>query len=395
MSASAVKSTHSAQNTLLKLAEFYNGKQDPNSTTPAEPYGFTLTLKSSTPSLDPDELDLSSSPVNVLSPAEPDFFADLFFFVDFLNTNISLITASKASGADGLPDNTTSPVFLGGGGEGTATFAEWQKALNLLKRLDVNTIVPLTTDPAVHAAVKAHCEFMGGAGRSERDALVGTANAAQTGLPTKDELKQQIVDLNSRHIRVCGQSMDRFNTSGERQTFTSPFVAVAGAGMQAGSTVGESLTNKLVNCLKVSQDSSWNPLDDADELIAAGAFFMEEIDGVGRRWVRNVTSHLSSSNIAFTEASVNEAVNFSTKNFRENMEVSVGKKGFSGTINAAKGVAINTLGLLVDQNILVAYRNLDISLDADVLSVSVEIAPVIPINFVRNVLHLVTVQQTA
>jgi hypothetical protein len=122
---------------------------------------------------------------------------------------------------------------------------------------------------------------------------------------------------------------------------------------------------------------------------------MEEVDGVGRRWVRNITTNVASNNIAFTEASVNQAVNFSVFNFRTNMEVSVGKKGFSGTINAAKNVAINTLGLLVDNQILTQFRALTIDLVVDVLEVSVEIAPVIPINFVRNVLHLVTVKQSA
>jgi hypothetical protein len=108
-----------------------------------------------------------------------------------------------------------------------------------------------------------------------------------------------------------------------------------------------------------------------------------------------VTSHLSSNNIAFVEGSVNQAVNYATFNFRTNMEAAVGKKGFAGTINAAKGIAVNTLGLLVDATILVTWRSLGIELVVDVLEVSAEMAPVLPINFVKNTIHLVTVRQSA
>jgi hypothetical protein len=77
------------------------------------------------------------------------------------------------------------------------------------------------------------------------------------------------------------------------------------------------------------------------------------------------------------------------------MEFAVGKRGFAGTINAVKGVAMSTLGLLVDSLVLVSWRSLGVELAADVLDVEVEIAPVIPVNFVKNTVHLVTIRQTA
>jgi len=165
--------------------------------------------------------------------------------------------------------------------------------------------------------------------------------------------------------------------------------------MQAGSGIGESLTHKYMNVLSIRQHKSWNPTDDAEELIQAGLVFAENIEGAGRRVVRNVTTHLTTNNLAFTEASVNEAVNYSVYTFRGNMEYAVGRKGFAGTENAGKSIAIGTLGLLVDETILVAYRSLFIELIVDMMEVSVEMAPVIPINFVKNTIHLVTIQQAA
>jgi hypothetical protein len=301
-----------------------------------------------------------------------------------------------ASGATGgAPDNTSAPIFLTGGSEGTAAFSNYQTALNLLKRTRVNSIVVLTGDPAVHAALDAHCAYMGGIGRNERDGFVGLLNAGLTDVPTKTEAKAQVVDLNSRHIRALPQAIERFNSQGERQEYLPPFHACIAAGMQAGSAVGESLTYKFANVLAFRQHNTWNPTDDAEEMVQAGLMFLESVEGVGRRYVRNITTHLSSNNIAFIEGSVNEATNFAVYNFRTNLEFAVGRKGFAGTINATKSIAIGTLGLLVDAQTLVTWRSLQIELIVDVMEVGVEIAPVIPINFVKSTVHLVTVAQTA
>jgi hypothetical protein len=311
------------------------------------------------------------------------------------DANLTSANIQSTSGVGAPPSDTTQPEFLSGGSEGVATFADYQLALNLLKKVRVNSVVVMTGDPAVHAALDAHCAFMAGIGRSERDGFVGLLNAGLTGLPNKTEAKGQIVDINSRHIRAFAQKITRFNTAGERTDFLPPFQAVIAAGMQAGGVVGTSLTHKFANVLDVKQDATWNPVDDSEEMIQAGLCFMERVDGVGRRWVRNVTTWLKSNNIAFIEGSVNQAVNFATFNFRTNMEVAVGKRGFAGTLNAAKGVAINTLGLLVDSGAITAFRALSLELIVDVLEVSVELAPIIPINFVKSTIHLVTIRQAA
>lgn len=391
ISGKALETTASTQNTLRKVSDFVNARQVPNS---PDPYGFDLTITTTRTTFDVSLLDTVSGE-DIFSPVEAEFTADLNELVEFINNNMDLVTAEAASGAIGVPDNTTQPVFLAGGTTVAASTGDWQYAIDLCKKMRINTIVPLTADPAVHAYLKTHCAYMCGVGKSERDGVVGLMNAGLTDLASKTEIQEQILDLNTRHIRAVAQSVDLFNKAGELTTFDPPFHACLVAGGQAGSPVGTPLTFKIPNVLDFHQDDSWSPVDDAEEMIQSGLMFMEEVDGIGRRWVRNITTHLSSSNIAFTEASVNQAVNFAVYNFRTNMEVSVGKKGFSGTINAAKAVALGTLGLLVDQEILTQYRGLSVDLVVDVLEVSVEIAPVIPINFVRNVLHLVTVRQSA
>jgi hypothetical protein len=397
LSATALRTDPTVQTTLQKCADFFDAKV---MTFDGDDYGFVWTFVTGQTRQAVTNLDEVVTPVDIVTNPGG-FRGDLAAVVDFINNTSQYVTAAVTDGATKtVPNNTSSPIFLSGGGEGSAQFSHWQAALNLLKKVRVNSIVVLTGDPAVHAAVIAHCDFMCGIGKSERDAFVGlsrldNADAPLNILPTLDEAKEQIVNLNSRHVRAFAQSIDRFDTSGERTTFLPWFQACVAAGMQAGSPVGTSLTHKYGRVLSVKQDPSWNPIDDAEELIEGGLCFMETVDGVGHRFVRNITTHLSSDNLAFTEGSVNEAVNFATFNFRTNMETAVGRRGFAGTINAAKATAITTLNLLVDEGALVDYRALDLELIRDVLEVSVEIAPVIPVNFVVSTVHLVTIRQAA
>jgi hypothetical protein len=317
-------------------------------------------------------------------------------------TNMTFTSTQALAGVGQMPSNTVvgSPVFLSGGAEGTATFSDWQNALNLLRQRRVNTVVVLTGDPAVHAELEAHCAYMCGAGRSERDGCIGLSALDGNGdplntLPTSTSIRSQIRDLNSRHLRAFAQTVDRYNTSGERETFQPWFLAVLAAGMQAGSTVGTSLTHKYVNVLGHAQHSSWNPVEDGEELIQSGLCFIEEVPSIGRRFVRNVTTYLTSNNIAYTEASVNEAVNYAVFEFRSTLEAMVGRRGTQSNVNALRGIASNKLSQLLNEGIIVAWRALSVTLNVDVMEVSVELAPVIPVNFVRSTIYLNTLPQTA
>ena len=393
VSGTSVNALFSGLGTVKKLADKYNGTA-----------GYTLaTVIGNASAFLSTDLDFQAA-TDIKGPALLSASADLAAIISKLNSSSALVVASKGSVASGAPSNTAAAVFLTGGHEGsavpgqeaipTATATDWQGAFDLLKKVTLNTLVPLTGDPAVHAMGKAHCQYMGGVGRGERDMIVGLLNTAQDDVPTKAEAKSQIVDLNTRHVRAVAQAIERFDSFGERKEFLPPFAACNVAGMQAGSAVGTSLTHKYTDVLKVRQDSTWNPEDDSEELIQAGLLMFETIDGVGRRVVRNITTHLTSNNIAFTEGSVNEAVNFSVLNLRNSMERFIGAPGFAGTVNAAQGVAIGALGLLSGVT-LTAWRSLDLQLVLDVLEMSVEISPVLPINFVQSTIHLVTIPQSA
>lgn len=351
---------------------------------------YTVTLATETPA--------ATRRVTIVAEGITEVFTEITSTNEDLVAAINqsqFVTATLGAGASSGVAADLTATQLTGGTEGTPVAANWQAALDILRQIRVNTVVPLTADPAVHVATEAHCAFMSGAGRSERDCILGIQNTGLTGPATLTEIKAATSNLGSRHARVFTQNVTRFDTAGVRTVFPPYFGAVLLAGMQAGSAPGTSLTFKSINVLDFSQDSSWNPVDNAEDLIQSGAVILERVQGVGNRIVRNVTTFQGSNNIAFTEASVNEAVNFAAFNFRTNLEFAVGRPGFQNTINAVKGIALNTLGLLVDAGVIVSFRNLTFTLNADVLEVSVELAPVIPINFVKSTIFLNAAQLTA
>jgi hypothetical protein len=311
--------------------------------------------------------------------------------IDEVTAGSTYVTITKVVGSTAGPGNTATAFFLTGGSEGATSFSHWQAALDALKDYRINTIVILTSDEAVHAAVVTHCTYMGGAGRSERDAVLGSATAT-----TLAQGKSRAFALNTRHARLCVQDIKRFNTSGIKEQFPPYFTACIAAGMQAGSSVGTSLTFKYANIIEaVGNDATYTVVNDANELIENGVCVLEKVPNIGYRWLRNNTTHLADNNLAYCEASVNEAVNFAVYELRKSLETIVGKKGFSGTVNAALGVCVGILGELVAVGAITSYKNLTIELADDVMTVDVEIAPIVPVNFIKTTLHLVSASFSA
>lgn len=317
-----------------------------------------------------------------------------------VNATSTLGVASRLTPGTGAPTNI-GPIFLAGGHEGdagnpnvpTALFADWQAGLDLMKQLDVNTVIVNTSDAAVHAALDEHIAFMCGQGQMERDAKVGAATNE-----TKTALKARVLALNTRHIAVFAQDVPLFDTDGVL-TYQPPYfqAALVAAG-QAGVSVGTPLTEAFFDVKgPPRQHSSWNPIEDGDEMIKAGLSIMRHVDGTGVKLVRGNTSYLASTNVVFSEASANQALNFAVRAFRARLQLSIGKKGFKGSVRDAKAKCIGVLDDLTkgDDPILVAYTNLVVTLIADRMDVEVGMAPVLPINFAPAKVSVFTTTITA
>lgn len=343
------------------------------------------------------DADRNATPTNILAVAG-DFYADLYAIISTLNDGSTLVSAERGSpspAGDIVPANTTGAVYLTGGSEGVTTIAQWQEAFRLLRKRRVNIIVPLTNDPAVHSLLLQHLRDRAGVLRSEANGYIGIAKNNGTG-ETRTNIKSQIVAVQNRQISAVSQQFQRADPDTGLATWYSPvFFAAIAAGMQAGSAIAEPLTYKKPLVLDIRNDASWNVEDDKEELIDAGLMMAEKLDGIGVRWVRSVTTYLANDNPVFTEMSANESADQAIYALRRRLELKIGNRGVAGAVGTIKGLANDELQRLVDDQIIVAYRALQVEQVGDVFPVSVEIAPVLPINFIPITVHLVVTRAVA
>lgn len=358
--------------------------------------GYTATADATNATvLRVDELDYSAA-ISLVGAAA-DFFADLYAFVSIINAASGLVTAARATGASEVPAATVSPVYLTGGTEGTPTITEWQAAFDLLRKRRVNIIVPLTRDPAVHALLLEHLIYRAGAGASEANGYVGIGTAGGAG-ETLANYRAQVQTLNTRHISAISEEVKRFSpVTGEATWYPPHFLGAIAAGMQAGSPIGEPLTRKIINALDVRNDSSWARDTDAEVLLDSGAMITEKVDGIGIRWVRSLTTFLQSDNLVFTEMSANESANAAVFELRRQLDQKIGDRGLASSVGIIKGLATDILERLVTDEIIAGWKpaTLTVTQIGDVFPVSVEIAPVVPINFIPVTIHLVPLSAAA
>ena len=383
ISCNAEAAGHSTYNTVSKLVDRLNTLD-----------GFTAAALVSNPTtFAMTDMDYEAA-VNLLA-VTANFTADLYAVIKKLNTESAYVSAARATGATSVPANTIAPAFLTGGSEGVTTISEWQAAFELLRKRRVTTIVPLTRDPAVHNLLLSHLVERAGRLRSEANGYVGIGNTDGAG-ESRSTIKSEIQVLQSRHVSAISEECQRFDPETGDATWYPPYIyASIAAGMQAGSPIGEPLTRKRPAVTDVRNDSSWSVENDVEELIDAGLMMSEKVDNVGIRWIRSITTHLADDNVVFTEMSANESANTAVFELRRQLELKIGQRGLAGSAAAIKGLANDVLGRLIDDEIIVAYRALQVDQIGDVFPVSVEIAPVLPINFIPITVHLVAVRAAA
>jgi hypothetical protein len=379
----AAETTHTAQATLVAARDYFNALQVLDG---SDVRGFTATIATTRTTFPTASLDVAGA-ASAYYPTTLGLRADLALIVEFLNET-ALVTGEIASGAAGPPSNTATPVYLSGAADGTTLFADWQAALDLARDIPCDTIVTLTEDPAVHAALGEHLDYRAGAGKSEADGVVGIRNAALSGLASLTEVRAQIAALNNRNIGVVAQTVDRFNAAGVRTTMGPRFLAAMVAGAQAGIALGRSLTHATMDVLAFGQHTSWNPRDNAEELIEAGLVFLER-NGSTTRIVRDVTSAVGSDNPVFTDRAANRVINFCTRELRTDLEGFIAEPGNARTATGIKGRAKQRLGEFTNElGILREWRDLTVSIESDRAPVSVAMSPALAINFIPITINL-------
>lgn len=340
-----------------------------------------------------DELDIptvatygAALPLNVMNLTKA-LFAKLTMLIRTINTNSRYVTATRAAGATGVPTDTVAPVYLIGGSEGTTTNAHWLAALAALELTSEPEIIVVLSDSAtVHAALDAHLARRARTLRREAIGFVGLPVGS-----TKTSIKSLIQGINSFYVSACAQEIKRPGVSGTSVWWPPYMQATHLAGMFAGAEPKEPMTHKYARFDDVRQDNSWNPVSDADTMLDYGLAFVEPKTNSGYRWVRSITTYLAGANLAYIETSTMRATFNFIRNFREILEAQIGKANTSGTQANIQTMVQQALAEALEDETIVAWRNLTYTVTGDQIAISIDVAPAVPLNFIPVTAHLYTI----
>lgn len=311
--------------------------------------------------------------------------ADLQAVIDWLNSPLQLyVYAERVAGAGAVPA-VVGDTYLAGGSDGTVTNSDWADAFEVLQMVDVQWIVPVSSDPAIHAMADSHAHFMSTVGRRERRVIAGTGTSTSI-----DAAIAAAKVLNSDRTSLLFQGHYDYDRAG-RLTLRPAYISAARvAGGFAGINPGTPLTNKNFKCRGLEVEVR-NPID-TDVLINGGVLCLENTEQ-GYKVVRSISTWLISDNYNRVEQSCGVALDFVTRNVREALKPLIGAKGNPLVLQRAISVTESTLRELArpepqGPEVIVgdaenpAYRNITATLDGDVVRVEFECSPVVPVNYI-------------
>lgn len=311
--------------------------------------------------------------------------ANLQAAVDWFNGAAEgFITAERQSGAGAVP--AVIPfTYLSGGSDGTVTNSEWSDAYTTLQGEDVQWVVPLSSDDAIHAMNDSHVAFMSDVARMERRGIVGTASGT-----TDADAITAAKALNSDRTSLVHLGYYDFNAAGTLVLREPYMLAALLAGAFSGVNPGTALTNKSIKIRGVERKLR-NPTD-TDVLITGGVLCIEETN-TGFKVVQSITTWLNNANYNRREVSVGVALDFTVRNVREAVDPLRGAKGTPQTLAQAVSRADSALlelsrpepsgpGVLAGDAENPPYKNITASLEGDVLRIEFQASPVIPVNYI-------------
>lgn len=311
--------------------------------------------------------------------------ANLQAAVDWFNsTGEGFVTATRSTGAGSVPA-AIGFTYMAGGSDGTVTNTEWSNAYTTLQAVDVQWVVPVSSDPSIHAMNDTHCAFTSNVARMERRGIVGMA-AGTTDAAAITAAKA----LNSDRTSLVHLGFYDYDATGALVLFPPYILAAQLAGAFSGVNPGTALTNKSIKVRGLERNLR-NPTD-TDALIQGGVLCVENTNS-GYKVVQSITTWLVNRNYNRVEVSCGVAVDFVARNVRAALDALRGEKGSPINLARAVSIAESTLrelarpepqgpGVIVGDKVSPAYKNISATLEGDVLRVEFQASPVVPINFI-------------
>ena len=339
--------------------------------------------------------------------------SDLQALIDWINAgNTVYVTAEYHGSAVNRAALATIPdTYLLGGSEGVTAQTDWDEALDILKAEDCQLVSCVSYDPAVWASLSSHCSYMSSVGKKERIGFCGgfaTADGYTAGKGkwsnlsdvnnSIDRMLTYAIDLNSDRMIYVGPGFIAYDENGNKVTYSGAISAALVAGMASGVDVAEALTHRAIKVLGLEYKFRWA---DLDRLLEGGVCPLEYDPGFGYRVCQSITTWLVDDKYNRRELSVRRTADYVARQVRDRLERDfVGRKGTITTVVSIKNATESVLtqayraGLLAGDASNPPYKNIQVRLEGDTAWVEFECSPVIPINYIPIVLHLVVYTTT-
>lgn len=319
--------------------------------------------------------------------------ASLQFIVDTLNTKSAFVSAARTANAGTVPANLAY-TYLTGGANGTIDNQAWQDALDSLKGLDIQQVVLVEDNAAIHALGDSHVDFMSGPeGKNERRLFVGGALQTWTSEANRvtavAALKTAARNLNSDRTMHVGLGCYLYDEDGVRTLYPGYITACAYAGMAAGQSPEFPLTRKYLRVLGLEVDLRDGEVDD---LIEAGVAvpMPDRVNGAGYVISRQVTTWGQNADLYRIEFSVGRASDYVARQVRNRHEEFIGK----ASTEALDASIINATNSVLDQakrlGIIRSYdpKATTLRIDGTIYYVDYSAIPALPVNFIFSTYHL-------
>jgi len=199
---------------------------------------------------------------------------------------------------------------------------------------------------ATHAAY-----YSSTAGKKERQVWLGCD------ITSKANFINFLHATNTEHCCVFGQGPKMPSaTSGSLSWYGAWAMAAIGAGMRAGSIMGEPLTWKLPRIQGITEPFTVS--EDAPDIVSAGGMVVQYESGSGYKILRGITTYTKQENAGFSEESIVQVWKNVAYNLRWNLErkyTGVGAR--PATLSEYLGDVFKILDEFVKQEALVPSYN--------------------------------------
>jgi hypothetical protein len=358
---------------------------------------YTATILTGSPA-DPS-IQLDNVTAQAIKASAYTCTSNLQAIIDGINKGSGYVSATRVTDAAAAPADA-GWTYLTGGANGSATTDDWDQAFQLLKTMDIDLILPLTSDASIHAMADSHADYMSGPnGKSERRVFVGGALQNWTGEANRatalTALKNAAKALNSDRTMHTGLGSKHYGPDGKSKLYPGYITAAMYAGIAAGGSPVLPLTRKYLRCLGLEVELR---VSEIEELLEGGIAvpIPDTVQGAGYVISRQVTTWNQDSDLYRIEFSVGRGADYIASEVRKRHELLIGEPG-SEQMDAT---IINLTNSVLQEAKLAGYirdydpKQTQLRADNTIRYVDYSAQPILPINWIFSTYYLLPTTAT-